>query len=237
MSMDAFGRKTYKGNFEQTYQGLVPAFDSIEELYKTVGEPEEMLDRMAETIVSQAVARVDECKRRNAKETAMMNLNMQLVVFVFPSILHYNGESSKPLADAVARAWKKAFPKSNVSIADYDTIEKGFKRKWCYITTAVCENTGLGDDCYELNLLRAYRDGYLSEQENGPDLVRTYYDLAPSIVKHIDQQPDSSRIYQEIWSDHIRPCIDLIELGENEACARRYEEMVAELKEKYFLAN
>lgn len=237
VSMDAFGKKTYKGNFEQTYHTLVPAFDSIEELYKTVGDPQAMLENMAKVVTDQALARVAECPRKNAKEAAKMNLNMQLAVFLFPAILNYHGESSKPLAEAVSKAWKEAFPKSNVSMADYETIEKGFHRRFCYITTAVCENTGLGDDCYELNLLRAYRDGYLSHLENGHEMISTYYDVAPSIVKHIDARPDSASIYEGIWKDHIRPCIGLIEQGENEACARRYMAMVSELKDKYFLPS
>ena len=234
MSMDAFGRKYYKDNFERHYQTMVPAFDSIEELYKTVGDPQEMLDRMAKTMTDQAVARVEECKRRNAKEAAMMNLNMQLAVFVFPGILQYHGESSQPLADVLSKAWKEAFPKSNVSIADYETIEKGFHRKFCFITTAVCESTGLGDDCYELELLRDYRDHYLATMENGEELVSRYYDIAPSIVKHIDREPDSAAIYEQIRETYIQPCVEMIERGEMAQCAQRYVEMVTELKERYF---
>lgn len=234
VSLDSFARKTYKGNFEKLYQSLVPAFDSIEELYKTVGVPQDMLANMAKTLTDQALARVEECKSKNAKETAKMNLNMQLAVFIFPAILNYHGESSQPFADAVGKAWKEAFPKSNVTAATYETIEQGFHRKFCYITTAVCENTGRGDDCYELNLLRDYRDSYLGSLENGSELISSYYDVAPSIVKHIDCRSDSAQIYTGIWQDHIRPCIELIERGENELCAQRYMDMVAELREKYF---
>jgi len=237
VSLDSFARKTYKGNFEQVYHGLVPAFDSIEELYKTVGDPQEMLAHMAKTLTDQAVARVEECRSKSAKETAKMNLNMQLAVFVYPAILHYHGESSQPLADAVGKAWKEAFPKSNVTAATYETIEKGFHKKFCYITTAVCEQTGRGDDCYELNLLRDYRDHYLGSLENGKEMIAGYYDVAPSIVKHINRRDDSAQIYAGIWQEHIRPCIELIERGENEQCARRYMDMVSELKEKYFYTS
>ena len=80
-------------------------------------------------------------------------------------------------------------------------------------------------------------NAYESYLENGHEMISTYYDVAPSIVKHIDLRPDSALIYEGIWKDHIRPCISLIEQGENEACARRYMAMVSELKDKYFLPS
>jgi len=193
-----------------------------------------MLANMAQVITGQALARVEECPRKNAKETAKMNLNMQLAVFIFPAILQYHGESSGPLTDALGKAWKEAFPKSNVSAATYETIEKGFHRKFCYITTAVCENTGRGDDCYEMTLLRDYRDNYLARQENGARMITAYYDVAPSIVKHINRREDAEQIYEGIWENHIRPCIELIEQGEKEACALRYSQMVSQLREEFF---
>ena len=34
------------------------------------------------------------------------------------------------------------------------------------------------------------------EQENGEAIVYEYYDLAPTIVKHIDQRKDAKEIYR-----------------------------------------
>ena len=159
---------------------------------------------------------------------------LEMAGYVFPALLQYKGESTKPLVDHILASWKEAFPKSNLSAAPYETIEQGFHRKWCYITTAACAELGRSDDCYELNLLRDYRDGYLAKLENGSELIRSYYDVAPTIVKHISKRSDASAIYHWIWESYIDPCIRMIEDGRMNECKVRYEEMVSVLKERYF---
>ena len=233
--LEVFNKKTYKSNFEKLYQKYVPAFDAIEELYHTVREPDEMLSSLAGALTEQAAADIKAISRRNTRDAALMNFNMQLAVFVFPAILHYKGDSSKPFTEAIGKKWKEAFPKTNVQAAEMEYIEKGFHRKWCYITTAVCETQGKPDDCYELTLLRDYRDGYLLSQENGEELIRRYYDVAPSIVRHIGEQEDSDEIYGRIWDKYLSPCIHLIECGKNEECRLLYTEMVEDLQNRYFL--
>ena len=165
-----------------------------------------------------------------------MNLNMQLAVLIYPSVLHYRGKSSQPLVDTISAKWKEAFPKSNVTPADVETIQNGFKRKFCYISTAVCQELGKPDDCEELMLLRGYRDGYMTSLENGQELIRRYYDVAPTIVKHIDRCPGHREIYHEIWEQYLLPCITMIRQGENEACLDLYMQMVDELKKRFFFA-
>ena len=232
--LETFNKKNYKSSFEREYQKYVPAFDAIETLYHTVREPQEMLENMAQALTDSAVEQLNEIKRRSVRDNIQMNFNMQLAVFVYPSILHYKGDSSRPLCDAILASWKKAFPKSNVQAAEFEFIEKGFHRKFCYITTAVCDSLQKGDDCPELMLLRSYRDGYLSFVEGGEDMIRRYYDVAPSIVRHINERGDAKQIYQGIWTDYISPCIDLIENGENEACRKLYMQMVDDLHRDYF---
>ena len=67
-------------------------------------------------------------------------------------------------------------------------------------------------------------------------MIREYYDVAPSIVKHINQRPDRKEIYQSIWDEYLSPCIGLIESHQLEDCRVRYEDMVHTLAEKYFLS-
>jgi hypothetical protein len=232
--MKSFNKNTYAQTFNHVYEQMLPAFDAIEELYKSVGEPDTMISNMAAAFVDEAVSCVSKGKNRREQEMIQMNLNMQLAVYVYPSILHYRGQSSQPLADAIGVQWKKAFPKSNVSQATVDSIQDGFKRKFCYITTAVCRTFGKPDDCYELSLLRDYRDGYLASQENGEELIRMYYDQAPSIVKHIDRRDNASEIYRSIWDTYLSECIGMIENGELENCRDLYIRMVEDLRKEYF---
>lgn len=58
----------------------------------------------------------------------------------------------------------------------------------CFLTTACCEEIGLKDDCFELTTLRRFRDQYLVHVDGGLDAVRTYYALAPAILRAIPLQ-------------------------------------------------
>ncbi len=232
--LEQFNKKTYRTSFDSMYQRYLPAFDAIEELYHNVREPEEMLANMAKAITGSAQTQLDGIRKKNAREAAMMNLNMQMAVYVYPAILHYKGDSSVRFSEVLQREWKEAFPKSNVQAAELEYIEKGFHKKFCYITTAVCRTQQRGDNCYELNLLRDYRDGYLAERENGEELIRRYYDVAPTIVRHIDERENSGEIYQQIWDSYLEPCIHMIEKGKNEDCLVLYTRMVDDLQEQYF---
>lgn len=84
-------------------------------------------------------------------------------------------------------------------------------------------------------MLRDYRDNYLASLPNGKELIEKYYDVAPTIVKHIDQRADAKEIYCSIWEEYLSPCISLIESGQMETCRKRYEEMVYTLRDKYFI--
>ena len=232
--MEGFRRKTYPDQFDKLYQKMLPAFDAIEELYHTVAEPEEMLSNMAKALTDSAQGLLDKCKRKSQKESEMIGLNMKMAAYIFPCILRYKGDSSQPLTDQILKHWKEAFPKSNIQAATYETIEKGFHRKFCYVTTAVCQTFGKPDDCYELQLFRSFRDGYMSEQPGGEDLIRHYYDIAPTIVKHINQQQEAAAVYSGIWEKWLAPCMNMIETGQNEACLEHYVKMVETLEEIYF---
>lgn len=231
--LSGFTRSQYSDTFQSYYQAYVSAFDSIEKLYGSVVEKDTMLANMSRALVDTAAARMESVKKRD-RERVQIDLNLSMAVFVLPAILQYKGESSRPLCDRVVSDWKETFPKSQLTPAEFEYIEKGFHKKFCYITTAVCDTLGKGDDCYELNLLRRYRDGYMRSQPDGSEKIRAYYDVAPSIVKHIRERSDSAEVFRKIYSDFIAPCIRDIENGDNESCLARYTEMVFLLKERYF---
>ena len=44
----------------------------------------------------------------------------------------------------------------------------------CYLTSACVTARGLSDQCEELQALRSFRDGYLSEQPGGPAEIEQY---------------------------------------------------------------
>ncbi len=232
--MDYFQRKKYSDAFQRMYQEHLATFDALEKGYEQAEEKECFLAAMADSLSAYAAKQLEECKRKNKKEQLQMDLNLTMAVFVLPMVLEFNGDSSKPLSEALIASWKRQFPKSNLQAATYTSIEEGFHKTWCYITTAVCRTFGKPDDCYELTLLRNYRDSYLAESPDGEELISNYYDVAPSIVKHIDQRPDSGEIYRGIWDEWLAPCISMIETGRKEECREHYIDMVHTLQAKYF---
>ena len=233
-ALGSFRKDRYKDAFQKLYLENQPVLEALEQGYLMVIDKDQYLTNMAEALAESACERLEACKRRGAKERLQMDLNLAMAVYVLPMILEYKGQSSKLLAEKAVASWKARFPKTNLQAAQFTYIEQGFHKKYCYITTAVCEVLGRPDDCYELNLLRNYRDTYLASLPDGEALIRQYYDVAPSIVKHIGQSGHSREIYQDIWEDYLQPCIQMIENGESEDCLRLYENMVSVLEEKYF---
>ena len=231
--IQSFKKAAYPPAFQKFYLKQVPVFDAIENLYGTVVDKDTMLENMAEAVASHAQDLLDKEVRRN-RETLRINISLVMAGFIFPSILKYGGASSQPLIEAIQKKWKEHFPKMNISAAPFEDIESGFHRKWCYITTAACQYRGMEDDCEELNLLRAYRDTYMMSAPQGAQMIHDYYDVAPSIIKHINRRSDCRVIYDDLWERFIDPCITDIREGQLQECLETYTEMVLEMKDKYF---
>lgn len=230
-----FNKKEYKLEFRNFYNKHEKVFVKIEQLYIKSPVKEELIKEIADSFLESVKTILDKLKNKRKKEEALLNYNMLMAVYVFPAILELEGESSTPLAQSILDGWKENFPKTNLSIASFKSINDGFNKKFCYITTAVCESLGKSDDCYELTLLRNYRDAYLQYQPNGMELIKKYYDIAPTIVKRIEKQSNSHTIYKNVWKKYLNPCIQCIEMDEKEECMKIYRNMVEKLEKKYFM--
>lgn len=96
----------------------------------------------------------------------------------------------------------------------------------CYITTAICEEYGKPDDCYELTAFRTFRDDWLQHQPDGKELINRYYKTAPAVVDSINKQPDRTEIYHYLNEAYLSKCLSYIEEAENEKCKDLYVEMM-----------
>ena len=103
----------------------------------------------------------------------------------------------------------------------------------CFITTAVCGSFGKPDDCYELTTFRAFRDEWLVKQPDGQSLIDKYYSIAPKIVDKINELPNASAVYQSIWTDYLKPCLQFIERGNFQDCKNLYVRMVDSLQQSF----
>ena len=175
-------------------------------------------------------------KTKGQKNRRQLDLNFLISIYLIPAMLEQKGEVYEAFSDRLIAVWNKAYG-TTLGKAHYEEIAGGFRRKLCYITTAVCENLGKGMDCYELKLLKEYRDQYLERTEEGHALVEEYYNIAPTIVKRMERAADREEIYRELYEIYLKPCIEDIEAGDYTRWGGRYEKMVVTLKERFVIVN
>jgi len=112
-------------------------------------------------------------------------------------------------------------------------LPPGVGKYWgCFITTACVRARGLPDDCEELTVLRAFRDGFLSKSAHGRELIERYYQLAPTIVEAINSENNSGKIYAELYQI-IKSCVNAIKDGRSEEAIAIYRNMTNMLAKKY----
>lgn len=228
-----FKKDRYEQFFKKTYNSFEETLEAIEKVYYFADNKDELIKNFALSLVNEAAKAVDILPKKGAKEQKLMDFNLCLAVYVIPIILAYKNKALEVLADKILEEWKNRFPKTNVGKSDYESIYKGFKKKLCYITTAVCETLGKGDDCYELTLLRNYRDHFLMNQADGEEIISEYYDIAPTIVTRINKLSNAKEIYKSVWEDYLYPCVRFIEEDKNIECKDVYYKMVRDLQQEY----
>lgn len=102
----------------------------------------------------------------------------------------------------------------------------------CYLTTAGVRARGLADDCWELNTLRRFRDGYLRKIPDGESEIAAYYEIAPKIVKAVNEREDAQSVWNGVYEEMIAPCLALIGENRQEEAYRLYKAESLKLAEK-----
>lgn len=182
--------------------------------------------------------------RKSRRDRMQLELNLYMVSYVLPALLEYcrlhmgakSGEISV-LTDAICEAWAGYPGGGHIEAADYQSIKSGFKTKLCFVTTAVCNGLHKAPECEEIRLMKQYRDEYLLAQPGGEQLVKEYYNIAPTIVKRIARAQEPEAEYQYLWDHYISRCVALAGEGREEECRDVYEEMMLSLKDKYLVTN
>lgn len=230
--MGHFKKAVYTGQFESYCRKYADVIEAVEAAWQTEEQPQEWCRKLAGHLAQEASKRLDAIQRKGQRSDALLGYNMVLAVYLLPAFLEARGRSTEEVTDAIVEAWNKQF-RTTVGKASYEKIVGGFQKKLCYITTAVCGSLGKEDGCYELELLRGYRDGYLMASEDGKALVDEYYNIAPTIVSRINREACAAKVYREIWDTYLKPCIRYIEEKKLEDCKACYMDMVMDLKGRY----
>jgi len=103
----------------------------------------------------------------------------------------------------------------------------------CYITTIVCEILGKGDNCYELNALRMFRDYYMVKNKECHKLLLEYEFIGPLIAAYIKRDENKERIANYIFNMHIRLIINSLEDAKFDEAIKNYGLLVKTLVEYY----
>lgn len=231
-----FKKDSYSGLFENHKRENYAFYTSIKQILDSTDKPEELdsiYRQIAGAFVEDQKRAIEQLRKKNDKFSMQMDKNMFMVIYVLPSIKEIRDSKADELAEVICGEWRKAFKDSNISAADYDSIAQGFKRKLCYVTTAVCRNLNKGEDCEELRIIKAFRDGYLSSTKEGLALIDEYYDIAPTLVKRIAKDSDAREKYIWLWNTYLAPCVEYIRNGQPENCKETYCSMMEVLRKEY----
>lgn len=231
----AFKRNSYPELFEGHKKENYAFYRSLKLIFDNV-PPEELegiCRQIAEAFAGEQEQALGQVRKKNEKFSMQMDKNMFMVVYVLPSIKEIRDSKADRLADVICEVWRESFKDGNISAAGYDSIMEGFKRKLCYVTTAVCRNLNKGEDCEELRLIKDFRDGYLSSTKEGQALIEEYYDIAPTLVKRIEKDVCAKEKYFRLWNTYLALCVAYIKAGEMENCKETYCGMIEELRSEY----
>lgn len=94
----------------------------------------------------------------------------------------------------------------------------------CFMTSACVGYMGKADDCIELETLRKFRDQKLRYIAGGEELIKTYYHVAPQIVRAIDASSKKEQYYQDIY-DSVCECVNQVNNNEDDKAIKTYLKM------------
>lgn len=231
-----FKRKLYEEAFQKCYENHREMLAKIIEICEKAEDKDAVLEELSGAIPEYAHSQINVQKNRGKKEGLMVDYNMSMVTFVIPILGYSRNESCDRLIDLMIKKWNVKPMTMRIQKSEYEKMKNGFKSRLCYITTAVCASRNQRDDCYELNLLRDYRDRYLAADRKGEALIEEYYNVAPTIVNRINKEENAGEIYENIYQEYLQKCVHLIETGRMEKCGEIYAEMVEELEKKYLFS-
>ena len=224
-------RKSYMdeiGELKSKHQALIHNLTlALEEDEKNEGD--ENFEFIAHVVPEYVLEVLATYTSKRKKEIHIIDNNMNMVCFFIPTM----STIRKELGERIVEIWNDKMPKHKIGVSTAESINSGFKKGLCYITTAVCESLNKEDDCMELTLLREYRDEYLLKTPEGKKIITSYYDVAPTIVNRINKETEAKSIYQGILATYIWPCVQLIKEDKKEECKALYSEMLLNLEKKY----
>lgn len=225
--LERLNAKNYPDIFESYRNVIRPALLAYLDEEKAYGEQAE------EAFANALLERFEQMEKSvGASSAAAFDLRITITALTIPAILDLNTPAADHLVDLFLKNWN-ASHKQPLGKATYSTILNGFHKKLCFVTTAVCTQLGKGDTCEELQMLRAFRDGYLSMLPHGMQKINEYYLFAPMIVSAVERSGKAQEEWKRIYKSYLVPCIFALKQHKPQECERLYENMMLELEKMW----
>jgi hypothetical protein len=234
IASDVLTKGKYPQSFSDYYTEICESFNNFENAYKLYkSDKKELVLNYAEAFCMKIKENTGKTDFDLLKGSELEGVICLYVAFAVPSILKFGTEYKDTLADAFLQTWNCEHKKRKIGKSTFEDINRGFKLKLCFITTAVCSTLCRPDDCSELQSFRKFRDDYLLKQPDGKEQVREYYLIAPLIVNAIDASPEKDHIYYSIWDNYLSKCLVMYEQHNYKRCQSIYTEMVNILRNQW----
>lgn len=103
----------------------------------------------------------------------------------------------------------------------------------CFLTSACMQRLkeDFDDDCEELSILREFRDTFV--QQHYPESVNYYYEVAPKIVKAMEERADSTKLFDDLYENLVAPCVQAVRQGNYLSAYSHYRSYTLALEKVY----
>ena len=96
------------------------------------------------------------------RDALLDDVKCTICLLLIPGIRLERTSACEDFCRILREQWLIRYSKKVFQLTTYEEICQGFQRKkLCFITTAVCAQSGKPDDCPELAAFRSFRDSYL----------------------------------------------------------------------------
>lgn len=231
-----FTKKEYEDAYYEYLAGIRPIFEAMDRYVRANADRrDELICGFVNRFLDDRVAYHQTSKLwKLQKNSLLFASKIVIALYMTPAIREMALSVSEDFATTLHTEFVKRYPNDKYIPTTHEEIAAGFRtRKLCFITTAVCEFEGKGDDCAELTAFRGFRDGWLAAQPDGKALTEEYYRIAPAIVSMIDFCDDRETVYGQLRDRYLQPCFDAIGRQDYADCKQRYVRMVRELQSRY----
>jgi hypothetical protein len=110
--------------------------------------------------------------------------------------------------------------------SEYTANSNRSSKSGCFVTTAVCDILGKDDKCFELEILRKFRDEELLTDKGLEKLVFEYYRISPRFVNKILTLEKNKEFAEFLLNEYINNIIENIQNAKKDKAIELYKKML-----------